>query len=299
MYVDAHCHVMCHPADSTASPSERAQDVIASSRVREQLSKAREANASVLPLWMATDLEESQFGSIGVHPWYSYRYYLGSEDDKLCSLEHYKSVLNQWDDSWIDLLPTPINLNKFSQLDWTQVKCCGEIGLDKKFIIPNLPQRVTVTLSHQLEIFHWFLHKSVQYSLPVSIHCVGYAQYCYEACIEILNVPHCNNKIMLHSYSGSQEQLLQQWIPKFQDRLFITISELNQKKIGKMFNRLPIDHLLTETDLSWNNVPTGLDITLLLQKLYELIANSYQLPMTQVEETIWNNFHRFLHRSTH
>lgn len=309
MFVDAHCHVSYKDKKNTTRLGD---NVISKATILEQLDVVKTENADVCQLWMGTCLEDSQFGSVGVHPWYSYMYYIddydnddndddGSVEDE-CEINevqfdaqgHYRSVLSKWDDSWIELLPKPIKLNTFNRIDWSQVQCCGEIGLDKKFAIPQLPRRVTVTFEHQLKIFKWFLYKSIQFNLPVSIHCVGYAQSCYDTCSKIIKKH--GNKIMLHSYSGSGEQLLQQWIPNFQDKLFITVSTLTCKKFPQLAAKLPISHLLTETDLPWNDLPPGLNIKSILEDLYQLIASLYELSLSEVEKIILSNFNKYLER---
>ncbi|MDZ7816880.1 MAG: TatD family hydrolase [Planctomycetota bacterium] len=115
----------------------------------------------------------------------------------------------------------------------SQLDALGEIGLDK-----DAPD-----MARQREFFHAQYELAVKHKLPVSLHFRGHLDELPALIDKFGFTPH-----ILHSYSGSAEQL---------DKLIETgahvsvsgvVTYPNAKKIHSVLQRVPRDRLLLETD---------------------------------------------------
>ncbi|KAF5093272.1 hypothetical protein D0Z03_002489 [Geotrichum reessii] len=184
--------------------------------------------------------------AFGVHPWYSYKYYIPSSSPSEGSMDapltgaakaaHYAAVLAPAPDAaFVAALPDPVSfvpvLHQIEAwlVQWPDA-IMGECGLDKIFRVPNpfyvdvndtTPEqheqqpkfsKYTVRIAHQTAFLRLQLELAARYSRPVSLHCV-------KAPTALLDLVHtmalaegiAPPALCLHSYTGSVEYLVNNW----------------------------------------------------------------------------------------
>lgn len=123
----------------------------------------------------------------------------------------------------------------------------GEIGLDRWFSKDNIEEQ------EQVFIEQWMLAN--RYSLPVSVHCLK----AWGRLLDIVrSYPHQGPGFLLHSYSGPVE-MVDEWV-ELGARFSISGYFAQPRKSGKkeVFQRIPLDRLLIETDAPDMNLPEEL-----------------------------------------
>lgn len=185
--------------------------------------------------------------AFGVHPWYSYKYYIPSPSlSEIYQTEsmdapltgaakaaHYAAVLAPAPDAaFVAALPDPVSFLPVLQkietwlVQWPDA-IMGECGLDKIFRVPNpfhidvndtTPQqqskfsKYTVRIAHQTAVLRLQLELAARYARPVSLHCVKAPTALLDlvrtmALAEGIAPP----ALCLHSYTGSVEYLVNNW----------------------------------------------------------------------------------------
>lgn len=206
----------------------------------------------------------------GVHPWYSHLYTCadyenGNMSENEVKADHYNKVLlPQPTKEFLDILPTPKNIYK--QIDQYKLLFTkhnipygiGEIGLDKLFRIPangyfgnklvasDGLSCYRTTVDHQLAIFQRQLAFATDLKKQVSLHCVKAHGKLYDTMLHYPEIP----KIILHSFSGSPDQL-KLWVRNFPQVMFSFSYCINGKKIDnlhKFIDCLSKKQILIETD---------------------------------------------------
>jgi Tat protein secretion system quality control protein TatD with DNase activity len=209
----------------------------------------------------------------GVHPWYTHLFSYDEDEDEpsLSKREHYEKVFQKEisDDSFLELLPNPIDFKDFFHKKLERFKeetnggqlVIGEIGLDKLFKIPNtgyygskasIDGEVKLTslrtpIGHQLKIFKYQLVFAFQNNLPVSVHCVKAMSFIID--IARSSYKDSESKILLHSYSGSLDSL--KMLVKYtkKENVFVSVSSLlNKDRFDEI--RTVVQHILIESDIS-------------------------------------------------
>ena len=140
------------------------------------------------------------------------------------------------------LHPYFINEHKHQHLDlleqWLELENCigvGECGLD--FYLNDLDK------NKQMEFFEAQLTLADKYKLPVIIH----SRKATEQVIQTLRkFPELRG--MIHSYSGSYEQAIQLIDMGYYLSFGGAITYDRAKRLHSMIERLPLEHLLIETD---------------------------------------------------
>ncbi|AMD22402.1 HGR063Wp [Eremothecium sinecaudum] len=263
---------------------------------------------------------EGDIIAFGVHPWYSHLFYIGLE--KHSKDEHYRKVLKYSKDSdevkeLIKALPDPISLEEHIQGaksdKFDQVKCIGEIGIDRLFRLPEdgffndlgdataRPRltRVTVKVEHQVAVFRRMCQLAVETGLAVSIHAVKCQELLFNVCRDELG-PYSSVTICLHSYMGSVEFVRNFWLRNFPySRLFLSISFAinlqNKSSALELIKSVPLQCLLSETDLTIDTVPIEIQIVH-LEKVLGIIQEAHSLKSLQDAKClVYNNFCRLFH----
>lgn len=308
--VDAHCHVITDPDNTFCGDDGGSQGTlrcVMSSNPYDWNNLKKLAGRS-------TSKNDICVG-FGVHPWYSHLFYVGSRRDKV---SHYQDVLEYKNeeqfDSLVQVLPEPLDLEEYIKREFndTLVSVIGEIGLDKLFRLPangfymqNEKARLTtvkVKLSHQETVFRRFCRLARHTSKPISIHDVKCHGKLNDICNEELLTYH-SVKICLHSYTGSKETLLGQWLKKFPpDRIFVSLSKwINFKDPEEgdaLVRSLPSTCILTETDYPIDNPDPSYQkaLTEQLQYLNAHIARAWDetLDALQAALRVYENFQKFI-----
>ena len=162
----------------------------------------------------------------------------------------------------------------------------GEIGLDKK---------CGIDLRLQEQLFSDQLLIACEFKRPVSIHCVGR----WGQLLDILNkfsIEQGLPPILIHSYSGSAETMNK----LIQLGFFLSFSPtaLNRPKIQCLLQKVPLLHLLLETDAP-NQVHTlqSKDTPIQIINLYTEVAKLHDISLQQLQQHLWNNGSLFTTRS--
>ncbi|SMN22047.1 similar to Saccharomyces cerevisiae YMR262W Protein of unknown function [Maudiozyma saulgeensis] len=316
--VDAHCHVGTTPHEIQQPVHELSNDKISRALMsnnpydwaRLQLIQFKKGNNS-----------SPQYKGFGIHPWYSHLFTFKNEKT-LTKEQHYRQILNYKESDSIiltkliqDVLPDPVYIEEYiSNIDFSNVNLIGEIGLDKSFYIPSngfyqghsndaeviiTKTKIKVSMDHQVKVFKRMLQLACDKSLNVSLHDVNCHMKLFDICQQyLLNV--IPIKICLHSYTGSIEFLLSQWIKKFtEQRIFISVSQYIsfKKDEGNLdYSQVPHKCILTETDYIVDNGVTEISLQDSLEDTLEKLAKV--LPLGSSHETrrlVFDNFCRFMH----
>ncbi|CAI4035730.1 hypothetical protein SMKI_13G3810 [Saccharomyces mikatae IFO 1815] len=308
--VDAHCHVITDPDSAVGGDdggSKNTLRCVMSSNPYDWKNLKKMANNSTR--------RENLYLGFGVHPWYSHLFYIGDQRDKI---SHYLNVLEYKNkeqfDGLVRVLPEPLDLEEYILREFNEklVSVIGEVGLDKLFRLPasgfytqNEKTRLTtvkVKLSHQEAVFRRFCRLARKTNKPISIHDVKCHGKLNDICNEEL-LPYHSVNICLHSYTGSKETLLTQWLKKFPpDRIFVSLSKWinfkNPEEGDTLVRGLPKTCILTETDFPVDNPDPSYqrDLTEQLQYLNKQIAQAWgeSLDATQVASHIYENFQKFI-----
>jgi len=314
--VDAHCHVLTNP--SKVEPEHE----LSNHRISRALmsNNPYDWNRLQSTQFEGNDRNLPQYKGFGIHPWYSHLFTL-DHNKTLTKDEHYRQVLifKQTDDTILsnlirNVLPDPVYIEDYiSKIDFNKVDLIGEIGLDKSFSVPSngfyqghdsnniiTNTRIKVSMDHQLKIFNRMLQLACVHSLNVSLHDVNCHMKLLDTCQQhLLKNPAIN--ICLHSYTGSIDFLLTQWIKTFtEDRIFLSVSQyINFKKIeGNIdYSQVPQKCILTETDyiVDSNNI-TDIFLQDSLKNTLENLTNVIPLASSQdTRKLVYENFCRFMH----
>ncbi|EJS44148.1 YMR262W [Saccharomyces arboricola H-6] len=308
--VDAHCHVVTDPENTHCGDAEGFRGMLRC------VMSSNPYDWSNLKQMTSNSVRKDDIRvGFGVHPWYSHLFYVGASRNKL---SHYQDVLEYKDkdqfDNLVRVLPEPIDLEGYiaGEFDDALVSVVGEVGLDKLFRLPTNGfyvqgekarlTSVKVRISHQEAVFRRFCRLATHAGIPISIHDVKCHGKLNDICNEEL-LPCPSVKICLHSYTGSTETLLGQWLKKFpSDRVFVSLSKwINFKdpEEGKALVRsLPPNCILTETDFPIDNPdPTYQgDLMEQLRYLNAQIAQAWDggLDASQAALHVYENFQRFI-----
>lgn len=300
MLVDAHCH-LATKVNGDLTTVDHKDDIVRCLMSTNNFDWTSVKNSKDPNVYIA----------FGIHPWYSHLFMLEEENKQ----NHYNNVLSfpasmsESDISnFIDLLPLPTLLSQYiSTVDFSRVKCIGEIGLDKLFRLPSngfyqsstaessLTQ-IRVTISHQQHVFQKMLDLACMYELPVSVHSVKCHHKVYEMTKNTLL--NSSSNICLHSYTGSMDFFLNQWVKTFGSKAFISLSKwINFNGINDTKNDysvLPISSVLTETDYTED---TASQKQYHDDLVYSLNCLKVLFPECNNMETIvYNNFIKFLNQ---
>ena len=183
---------------------------------------------------------------IGIHPW-------NIEKIDLKELEEIKNLIERFD-----------------------IKCLGEIGLDRKFV----PQ----TYCLQIEVFEHFLKLASKYDLIVNLHSPNAWREVYKMVIKY-NI----SKAVFHWYTGPLD-LLKKIIDK---KFYITINPaiVVQKKHRIVLENADIYQILTESDGPYNY--RGLYLTpAKIRDLLKIISEIKGLSLYDLKKIILENFNR-------
>lgn len=314
-FVDAHCHVATIQNLQVESNDRKN---IGSATTTRCIMTTNPFDYKNLQTYSNDDTAAPPFYKcFGIHPWYTHFFTFETNLDNLDTLAHYKSVL-QYPESEEDIvlslvkdkvLPDPIPIeNYISNVNFDEVTCIGEIGLDKSFVIPtcgfyqnskpDVRTRIKIKLEHQLRIFERMCQLADQYSLNVSIHDVNTHMMVLQSCWKIFG-QNPKVSVCLHSWVGSIQFLQGEWIKKFgESRVFLSLSKyINFKRSpdGTMdYTQVPSSMLMTETDYVVD-VNTDENLVKELLYIYEQLTRVLKLSsLDECKALIYDNFMRFV-----
>ncbi|AET38401.1 putative endodeoxyribonuclease Ecym_2692 [Eremothecium cymbalariae DBVPG len=311
-YIDSHCHLTTSSQDGGVGRQYEVDHT-------EMQLYVMSCNALDWKALKAVGVKQQDIVvGFGVQPYYSHLFRLGG-GASVSKEEHYKGVLESKDGQQlcevIGVLPEPINIEEYITGAFEefgeQIRCIGEIGLDGAFRLPSNGfnqedstgdavglTNVRVRMSHQVAIFKRFCEVAVAKRLPVSIHSVRCHGKMFELCRELL-LPHEEVKIDMHSYSGSVESVSTCWLRCFpQNRIYFGISKIHSLKNYArgldLLRSIPLECLLTETDLPVNSTPAQI-LKKNIEYVIEAIRASHKLASThEAVAQIYENSCRFL-----
>lgn len=190
--------------------------------------------------------EQNVIPCVGIHPW-----------------EVYKSELKEVD-----------RIQRL--LDENDIKCLGEIGLDKKFT-PD-------TWLYQIKLFERFLALAKEYDLILNLHAAGAWGEVYE-----MIVKYDIDKAIFHWYTGPLD-LIDNIVG---NSYYISINPAVriQEKHKRVVENTDINHILTESDGPYKYRGMLLSPSL-IPELVKIIANIKGLSVVQTREILWRNFRR-------
>lgn len=162
----------------------------------------------------------------------------------------------------------------------------GEIGLDKK---------CASNPSQQEKLFCDQLLIACKFKRPVSIHCVGR----WGKLLDILYRFSTDQQLpptLIHSYSGSLEVMKK----LIQIGCFLSFSKpaLERPKIRTVLQKMPLTHLLLETDApNQVHTPHSAYTPQNIIDLYAEVATLHDISRQQLLQQLWNNGSLFTTRS--
>jgi TatD DNase family protein len=183
------------------------------------------------------------------------------------------------------------NLRK--QLEDHPTAVVGEIGLDRWIENPDIDA--------QLECFRAQIALAVELDRPATIHCLR-ASGLLEETLRAAELP--RRGFLLHSYGGPAEMI--PTFVKMGARFSLSPYFGHPRKTAQLavFNHVPLDRLLAETDAPdmWppdelNPHPlktadgASLNHPANLRVSYELLARTRDMPLEQLEATLATNYH--------
>lgn len=299
---DAHCH----PTDTPSS-----LESIATMKVTKLLIMSTNFSDIDLVECTYTTHPDKIIPAFGYHPWFSHLLYTTSEPP--ASLwDHYSKVLTPCPTrEFVETLPKPLSfhdyLNKMREyLQKHKDAIVGELGVDKSFRLPinyrDTPRQLTnyrVAMDHQLDIFKQQMQLAADFHRPVSVHAV----HCHNALYDLIRalsiVP---PSICLHSYSGSVDFLLQNWLKKpsrrkpapVQSKMFISCSVLinitSDDRALKLLQNIPIDRVLSESDYHC----AGDEMDKYVLQSLQAICKVYEIDLAKGSKQIEENFKKFI-----
>lgn len=246
--------------------------------------------------------------AFGVHPWFSYRYYVGVAPES--KLAFYQKILAPVSagsrssggrgiaEEVLDKLPDPRPMTEvvakleilFSKYGTAML---GECGLDRPFrVLRDLPY--TVKLDHQQAVLSAQLKVASRYGRCVSVHCVKAHMPLYEILKEETGLAN----VSLHSYSGSAEFLGQTYFGKksmMRNKTFVSCSKLfndaKRFKLEELLKVLPREAVLLETDVYVDEVEVWEAMS---EKILSAVSEVWGVSKLEVIEKVQNNFNRFV-----
>ncbi|CAG34865.1 TatD family hydrolase [Desulfotalea psychrophila] len=156
----------------------------------------------------------------------------------------------------------------------------GEIGLDKKCRTETETQESV--FKDQLEIAY-------RHGRPISIHCLGR----WERTINMLQDARGQKQgtpLLFHSYSGSVETM--QRLIRLGASISFSLQNLNQKKSFEVMLQTPLEHILLETDLSYQVQDKATKQKATIEHiilLYEKVAKARHISVKELCEQTWKN----------
>lgn len=157
------------------------------------------------------------------------------------------------------------------------VKCLGEVGLDKKFHAE--------TFDKQIEFFKLFIEYAREYNLVLNLHAAG-------AWREVFNLVYHNgiDKAYFHWYTGPLDLLKD--ITSIGYLIGINAALEIQEKHRSIVEHVDLKYILTESDAPYEY--RGLKLTPShVKKLVALIAGIKGVDVEVVKNTILGNFEGF------
>ena len=185
---------------------------------------------------------------VGIHPWEAHNY-------SVKHVEAIKELIKQND-----------------------IKCLGEIGLDKIFY----PK----TYEHQKEIFLEFLEIAREYNLLLNLHTAGTWREVYE-----LLVKYDIEKAYFHWYTGPLN-LIEELVSK---GYFIGVNPAwkIQDKHRRVIEVVPLTNILTESDAPYKY--KGLDMRPdLVVETIDYLSKVKNVDIEEAKQIVLNNFIRLL-----
>ncbi|GAX75168.1 hypothetical protein CEUSTIGMA_g2612.t1 [Chlamydomonas eustigma] len=168
----------------------------------------------------------------------------------------------------------------------------GEFGLDRSAIIPQT--KLQVSYQHQLQLTELHLRLAAELKRPVSMHCVRAYGHLHDM-IKDLGPDNCPPRIMLHSFGGSPEVVVQflRGLPKeLGNRIFFSFSSVingaNKTKLISRITAVPDDRWLIESD---QNTPAAIDSDMVDILAIVAEAKDWDLNRTAVQAAL--NFESF------
>ncbi|MBF0478065.1 MAG: TatD family hydrolase [Candidatus Omnitrophica bacterium] len=156
----------------------------------------------------------------------------------------------------------------------------GEIGLDKT--------RNAGKFDKQLNVFNKQIELAVELKRPFVVHCVHAWENLFE-CLKPFNFK--NQPFIIHCFIGSLEiasRLIQSGA--YLSISLKLLSDKNQHSLSEVFQKLPLDRILLETDYPYT--PRSLEpasYSTYLRQMYEKAALLKQIEPAQLEKVIWQN----------
>lgn len=237
-YVDMHCH--CHE--------------ITIAELEEQIKN------KILIVCVSDDIESSQttielgkqmkylIPCIGIHPWEAHNYNLND-------ILKIKKIVEEYN-----------------------IRCLGEIGLDKRFY----PQ----TIEYQRKIFLQFLEIASEYDLFVNLHTAGAWREVYD-----LLIRYDINKAYFHWYTGPKT-LIHDIIDS---GYFIGINPAwkIQEKHKRIIEYVPLENILTESDAPYKYRSLYMKPELVIESV-EYITKAKNIDIARVKQILLNNYYKVL-----
>lgn len=187
---------------------------------------------------------------VGIHPWVAHEYRV---NEALALLARY--------------------------VDSGEVKCLGEVGLDRKFV-PN-------TFEKQVELFNVFVKYAREYDLVLNIHAA-------DAWVEVFNIVHKNdvNHVYFHWYTGPIELLHQ--IESVGYFIGANPAWRLQQKHRVVLERASLGNIITESDAPYKY--RGLVMTPnLVKETVKYLADLKHVDPSNVERQVYSNLKRLFH----
>lgn len=155
-----------------------------------------------------------------------------------------------------------------------EVKCLGEVGLDKRFV-PH-------TFDAQLEAFKFFVELAREYGLALNLHAANAWREVYE----IVN-RHDIEGAVFHWYTGPHDLLEE--ITGSGYYIGINPAWKIQRKHLAIAERAPLDKVLTESDAPYKYRELELSPAM-IEETIELLAKIHKVSRAEVELGIERNF---------
>lgn len=158
-----------------------------------------------------------------------------------------------------------------------EVKCVGEVGLDKKF--------VPFSFNAQRKVFEEFVELAHKRDLALNVHAAG----AWRDVVEVLK--RFNVRALIHWYTGPLDLLDE----VKEMGLFVGINGAVrvQEKHLVVVRRAPLDIVLPESDGPYKY--RGLDLSPpVVRDVVEVIAKEKNLDVEYVLDSLWSNLRRLL-----
>lgn len=145
-----------------------------------------------------------------------------------------------------------------SHLDANPTAAVGEIGLDRWILDrarpddPRLAGLRRAAVDEQVDVFRWQLILAAERNLPASIHCLDAFGLLHET---LRATPRPDRGFLLHAYSGPAEMVAN--FARLGAYFSFNGSFLDPRKarLRAVYEQVPLDRLLVETDAPAMNIP--------------------------------------------